>query len=246
MPRPDRRDEPAVEMRQRLLDIGRELVFEQPVVNGVDLVRVTDVARRAGVTAGAVYHYWESQDDFRDDVLTELLEEDQLPHPDYVTEGRDRVRNAPSPVEATAAVAVTLADAAGRGGLLPLFVGLWAERQEDLASDLKASHDRYDEVFVTVVTELLSAHGLAIRPPLTIEQLTSSLLATCTGFAIRHRGDPGSVRPLIEGGPEGQWDLATATVVAILCASVHRVDTDSASAPRSMVDVARDILDHTA
>ncbi|MGB3411931.1 MAG: TetR family transcriptional regulator [Microthrixaceae bacterium] len=68
------------ERRSEYLDIGAEIIagaFEgadkDPAL-ALSHVKMADVAERAGVTKGALYHIWESQEAFWQDLLNSLLE----------------------------------------------------------------------------------------------------------------------------------------------------------------------------
>ncbi len=62
-----------------LLEAGRDHLYEHPLGEPLDHVRVTDIVDRLGLSIGAVYHYWDSQDDYRDDLLELLLSPEQFP-----------------------------------------------------------------------------------------------------------------------------------------------------------------------
>lgn len=76
---------PTAEDRRRdYLDIGAAIVTgfdaSQAAAATVDAladVKVADVAERAGVTKGAVYHIWPSQEAYRHDLLARLLEQNR-------------------------------------------------------------------------------------------------------------------------------------------------------------------------
>lgn len=68
---PRRRDPDAT--RADLLAAGRRLVTEQALGEVLGHLRVADLARAAGVTAGAFYHYWDGQDAYRAEVAAALL-----------------------------------------------------------------------------------------------------------------------------------------------------------------------------
>jgi AcrR family transcriptional regulator len=74
-----RRRLPPEEAKQALLEAGRDHVYEHPLGEPLDHVRVTDIADRVGLSIGAVYHYWDSQDDYRDDLIDLLLSADEYP-----------------------------------------------------------------------------------------------------------------------------------------------------------------------
>lgn len=72
----------AAERRLDYLRIGADLVTGfgdagSPAgpLEALANVKVSDVARHAGVTKGALYHLWDSQDDYRRDLLQHLLDQ---------------------------------------------------------------------------------------------------------------------------------------------------------------------------
>lgn len=74
----------AEERREAYLATGAEMVAEfdrsrgaAAPVDALANIRLADVARRAGVTKGALYHIWDSQEAFRQDLMTHLLEADE-------------------------------------------------------------------------------------------------------------------------------------------------------------------------
>lgn len=68
--------------RTDYLDIGAALVAESAGVSDPGLalahVKLADVADRAGVTKGALYHIWPSQESFWHDLLAHLMKNNQL------------------------------------------------------------------------------------------------------------------------------------------------------------------------
>src|SRR5665811_645261 len=77
--RPKRRRVSREESRRALLDEGLRMVDAQPVGPGLDHIHPATVAANLGLTSGAVYHHWESYDDFRDELLEELLAAGRFP-----------------------------------------------------------------------------------------------------------------------------------------------------------------------
>ncbi len=74
---------PTAEQRRRgYLAIGAEIVSNfsaeesrMATVDALANVKVADVADQAGVTKGAVYHVWPSQEAYRKDLLQRLLDQ---------------------------------------------------------------------------------------------------------------------------------------------------------------------------
>jgi AcrR family transcriptional regulator len=79
----------APERRRRLVDLGVAAARAQPTGNALDHIRAEDVVARLNLTIGAFYHYWESQDDYRDDLLDALFAADR-----YVDTATIEVRRA--------------------------------------------------------------------------------------------------------------------------------------------------------
>lgn len=82
--------------REDYLDIGAALVAESAMSGRADAglslahVKLADVADRAGVTKGALYHIWPSQESYWHDLLQHLIDNNQLFGRDMLTAlGRD-------------------------------------------------------------------------------------------------------------------------------------------------------------
>jgi AcrR family transcriptional regulator len=60
--------------RLALLEAGVVVVEKTPVDELLSQVRVRDVAEEAGVSPGAIYHYWPTQEDFRRALVEFMLE----------------------------------------------------------------------------------------------------------------------------------------------------------------------------
>ena len=69
-----RRRLPPDEGRRVLLEAGRDHLYENPLGEPLDHVRITDIVDRLGLSIGADYHYWDSQDDYRYDLLEPRLQ----------------------------------------------------------------------------------------------------------------------------------------------------------------------------
>jgi AcrR family transcriptional regulator len=63
---------PAEEVRQRMLDAGRELALEAGAALTIEHLRLEEVIQRARVPRSSVYRMWPYKDDYIDDLLTYL------------------------------------------------------------------------------------------------------------------------------------------------------------------------------
>lgn len=63
---------PAEEVRQRMLDAGREMALETGAALTIEHLRLEEIIRRARVPRSSVYRMWPYKDDYTDDLLCYL------------------------------------------------------------------------------------------------------------------------------------------------------------------------------
>ena len=63
---------PAEEVRQRMLDAGRELAIEAGAALTIEHLRLEEVIQRARVPRSSVYRLWAYRDEYIDDLLCYL------------------------------------------------------------------------------------------------------------------------------------------------------------------------------
>ncbi|HXC84078.1 MAG TPA: TetR/AcrR family transcriptional regulator, partial [Trebonia sp.] len=68
--RPDRM--PAEEVRQRMLDAGRELAIDAGAALTIEHLRLEEVIQRARVPRSSAYRMWPYKDEYIDDLLSYL------------------------------------------------------------------------------------------------------------------------------------------------------------------------------
>jgi AcrR family transcriptional regulator len=184
------------ERRRDYLDIGVELVAEgasdQPDP-GLALahVRIADVAERAGVTKGALYHLWDSQEAYWHDLLGFLLDERRLAGvadvPDVSARLTRELDGLPTVSEWANAVFDHFKDE-------PTFfarVGIFAYLQDEetragLAQEHAAALDRFEAMTADYVGTL----GRRARTGATIRSFSLAVTALLQGLCLEHRVDP--------------------------------------------------------
>lgn len=208
---------PTAEDRRRdYLDIGAEIVthFNEgesraATVDALANVKVADVADRAGVTKGAVYHIWPSQEAYRKDLLALLLEHnrqagvremgdilsDQALHggePDRILERHadfvfDRLKDDPA--------------------FFARFSFFVYAADPEVAELLASGDDHVIEDFAPWIELYFSIVGRRIREPFTIALLLTSVTALFQGLCLRYRTSP----DLVDGtvGPDGERSAPT-------------------------------------
>ena len=199
MPRPTAEDR-----RLDYLDIGAEIVTKfsaadsaAATVDALANVKVADVADRAGVTKGAVYHVWPSQEAYRKDLLARLLEHNRqsgvremsellqdvallegdpravlLQHADYVF---DRLKDDPA--------------------FFARFSFFIYASNPEVSELLGRGDDAIIEDFGPYVEMYLHLIGRRLRDPFTVAMLLTSISALFMGLCLRYRTSPELVDP---------------------------------------------------
>lgn len=184
----------AEERRRHYLEVGAELALEfNPAhrpssLDALANVKVIDVADRAGVTKGALYHLWESQDDYRRDLFRYILElRDQ--------EGRDHADRTIAEVYSDGATDIDITD---------LAVRIAESGYEAMRSDPRtlarfsfynyANDERVNELLIAGTTGFedyyqtyMTAAGRRLRAPFTMQHLVTSVNAYVIGSIMRYR-----------------------------------------------------------
>lgn len=204
------------EGRRALLDAGRSLAHEQPAGPPLEHIRLTDVAERAGVSVGALYHYWGSQDDYRDDLLDEVFAPARFEPPS----------EAPvfaSPLDEVIRVGASAEFERLRSSAdLRVLMAMWSAADPDITPRVTEHFRTVGAQWAAFYEAAFSAYGLEVRPPFTYDSLAALLAAIGDGLAVRDSADPGSVptTTAANGVPDEEadaaWTLLGAALVALL------------------------------
>ena len=215
----------AAEGRQALLAAGREMAHAQPAGPPLEHIRLTDVAQRAGVSVGALYHYWESQDDYRDDLLDEVFAPARFEPPDH-----------PAPVPAPDVALVEVIrigtqlefERLRSSPDLRVLMAMWAAADPAIAPRVTAHFRAVGQQWAGFYEATFRAHGLEVRPPFTYEHLAALLAAIGDGLTVRASADPVSVPTDLreDPGDDEPWTLLGCALVALLPAFSRPVGSD--------------------
>jgi AcrR family transcriptional regulator len=234
------RVEASAATRERLLEAGLQLLQEQPVGSGVDHLRATEVARRAGVTHGAFYQHWPSQHDYRDELIDYVLGEFRT--------GREYAQTQEVVVATRPQGFVEAIRAGGEVNFVNLLqdpgwlvmVGLHARNDPELSDKLRRQYHQAAEAPASLYQEFLEAFGVSFRPPISIQHFAVLRRALAEGLALRARVDPEAVEPVFdeEGHP---WSLFSLGMLGLV-AGLTRREGDLTS----LLEDARDRLEGTS
>ncbi|MGB6058690.1 MAG: TetR/AcrR family transcriptional regulator [Microthrixaceae bacterium] len=234
------------ERRSEYLDIGAEIIAE--AFEGADKdpalalshVKLADVAERAGVTKGALYHIWESQEAFWQDLLNSLLDANS----DLVTDYLEDLVARPSSSLAGIPTMYDHADAAFRS--MSVNPALYA--RIGLVSYLsdEGVRQRFDDQYQAALAlyrnsiELaIASMGRRLREGTDLEAMLVSIDALLEGLCLNSRVSPDRT-PTI-GLPDGSE--STLYAVALEAIVVGYTEPISADGPQevplgAMADIA--------
>lgn len=230
------------EGRRILLEAGRDHLYENPVGEPLDHVRIADIVGRLGLSIGAVYHYWDSQDDYRDDLLEHLLSPEQLP----------AVSRAGDAVEAAFAAGagfeelVRASAEISYGGLATLAErerlawALMAHQDPEIDARLGDQSREVSRRWSALFAGYFPAYGIEPRPPFTHESIAVVLMAMVQGLHIRRTVDPAATEDALAPG----WDLFASAALAFLVGATRPTTAraDPAGGDRSLWDLARRVI----
>jgi AcrR family transcriptional regulator len=220
-PRPAKVSADGPVKRRRLVDLGVAAALEDPTGNALDHIRADDVVARLDLTVGAFYHYWSSQDDYRDDVLEALLAADRYVDTTSIADqvgGFESADTLDEAIRATTSWYWSLT--AGHPENRVLF-GLVTIGDPYLAPHLVATTIAQRTPWEMVLDALLERFDLRLRPPLDTGLVVVGLSALLDGLIVRHGLDPKGL-----GRGEDGWTAWGRATRALLTAATAPAGDD--------------------
>lgn len=232
--------------KQALLEAGAHVLKKTPADELLSQVKVKDVAREAGVTPAAIYHYWPSQQEFRQALIEYMLEPSRFRSQGELT---DTIEEIAAETERVGRATIRGSARVGAKANIErvrhaegtrLQMALWSKHDEQPVADLlrRMYHSLADD-FMPLFEQLVALEGRRFRAPFTVRDFAVAITALTEGFTLRWNVDPGWVPTDLRGVPqlfekdasrdEPVWDLYSACVY-MLAASMTEPDDDSGSA----------------
>lgn len=180
------------------LKIGAEIATSfgaaesaRAAVDALAQVKIADVAERAGVTKGAIYHVWPSQEAYRKDLLVRLLEQNRQ-------SGVRRVAAVLEDVGPDDDVRQTLQRLArfafeqqtNDPAFFARFSFFVYAADPEVRDLLIRGDDRTASEFAPYLEYFLSQVGRRLREPFTMELVVRSMSALFQGLCLRYRTSP--------------------------------------------------------
>lgn len=187
---PNRRELSARATKDLLISTALEMVFESPVELRTESVKVTDVVRRVGLSPGALYHHWETQELFRDAVRDAIRNQNyfcKVPPPADQATYSGTVED----------VMITLARGFLQDNLgnpaMQVFLGQWAQNGPGDREHLHRHFSETNQAWSELIEDVLHTKGREIVPSITpkrlLELVTSFLLGFHVLYETRHQSN---------------------------------------------------------
>lgn len=231
---------PTAEQRRRdYLDIGADIVAnfsaaqsEDATVDALADVKVADVADRAGVTKGAVYHIWPSQEAFRHDLLARLLEQHRQKGVRQMLELLERADIVGDDLSRLLRIYADFVFDAMKDD--PAFYSrfcFFVYAANPTVSELLASGDDGVVADFSPYLELyLELIGRRVREPFTIPMLLISINALFQGLCLRYRTSPDLVERDRNADKDGS-SLYADGIEALVLHFSEPIDAQPSNAP---------------
>jgi AcrR family transcriptional regulator len=210
------------ETRQLLLDVGLRCLYERGVTVGVTHVKLNDVASAAGLTTGAAYRCWESQEAFHHDLAVAAMRwRDRHSIAATVDGIRDLVdRRAPWREIVRAGAAANLESFRNDPSFVTsIALRVCAPFDEALERAGKERLDGALHSFADLYGGLLKLYRRRMKAPFTLEHFTTMVAALSEGFVLQVLS--GMEHPRVEREPEepdvgSTWTLMAVAVEALV------------------------------
>ena len=181
----------------KYLEIGLELVGESLVESvpnaGLALahVKLADVANRAGVTKGALYHLWKSQEDFWDDLLDYLVSTHALFGMTELTGVLDGLTGEDSAELSLREFVNVLFDTLSVSSVFLTRISLFSYLgNEEVHASFVAEFAGTLAFIEPILESTLAQSGRALIEPHTFTELTVALAALLEGLCLQHQIAP--------------------------------------------------------
>lgn len=179
--------------RERILRAARDQVLTEGLPEAID-IRLADVLKSLGLTPGAAYQVWDSQDEFRLDVALSLVRDfewataPEIAPDDIDTKAQDFARAASDFASRYFEHFVSRPD---------FFVAMhfWsvADPTPELVESVRAGYRIVHESFVDLYQAFLDAYHRELTSPYELDELATMITAQVEGLALRQRFEPDSV-----------------------------------------------------
>jgi len=229
------------ERKDDYLDIGAALVAESSL-GGADAglalahVKIADVAERAGVTKGALYHIWDSQEAYWRDLLQHLMDGNRLFGASQVEDIADRLAAASITRPTLREYANALFDSMSQDPAFFARISLFSYlHDEAVRANLDAEFVATLDSIAPALESALGDMHRRMRDGSTITDFAVAVAALLEGLCLQYRISPERT-PDVPLRGDARWTLFAASAEALLYAYTEPTDAASFEADAKGVD----------
>ncbi|CAN5579730.1 hypothetical protein BH10ACT3_BH10ACT3_01760 [soil metagenome] len=226
------------------LDIGAALVAESSLVGESDAglalahVKIADVADRAGVTKGALYHIWDSQEAYWRDLLQHLMDGNRLYGADQLDDISGRISAASATTPTLREYANAVFDSMSQDPAFFARISLFSYLHDDavrasLDAEFRSTLDRIAPALQGALDDMRRE----IRPGSSLTEFSVAVAALLEGLCLQYRISPDRT-PDVPLGGRVRWSLFAASAEALLMAYTVPVAADEGAAGDRSVGLA--------
>lgn len=205
------------ETRMLLLKTARDVMLEEGLPEGTN-IKLSSVLERAGLTTGAAYQVWKSQQVFQEDLALYIAREFEWAQPNGDRNAlRNMIADNPTLEVATRRAALYYYDAFVNRPEFLMVLHFWGvnsprpELSDAILEGYKIVHDGLE----TMCAGTLESYGLKMREPFTVGHMTVAISAATEGLILRQHWDKEQVAMPTDTGHPGE-ELYVAMLQAIL------------------------------
>lgn len=182
--------------RQKLLDVGLNMLREEPSERVFEKLQAQAVSSRAGMTTGSFYHHFSGQDGFVVALLEHAL--GQHPNPPFaeaVAVFEQRIGTGTTFVEALIEACARAVQWRDADATFTLQMMVWAKCHRDpaLARRLDRMYQLIEDETTTYYQAILMVIGREMRPPFTLSDYAGTVMALFEGLSLRRAVTPAAV-----------------------------------------------------
>lgn len=179
------------ETKLKLLEAGRDILLAEGLRQVID-IRLTDVLNRVGLTTGAAYNIWDSQDEYRRELALFVAE-----NLGWADDRLIRDSLAEMPTDVTLEQWIKIAGDAYFESFTArwdyfILLQFWGVKDpdEELVAAIREGYDMVHQRLVFLFQATIDLYNLELVEPYTIDDVAVAATAICEGLALRHRFEP--------------------------------------------------------
>lgn len=192
--------------RLLLLETARNVMLDEGLPEGTNL-KLTSVLERAGLTTGAAYQVWKSQQMFQEDFALFVAREYEWARPPIDPAVLlAEIKSTPNLDEAVAVISRVYFDAFVNRPQFLMVLHYWGVQAPtpELTEAVQTGYEIVHADLAAACAGMLDHHGFICRDPHTVDAMAIAIAATTEGMILRRHFDADRVRSASDTTHDGQ------------------------------------------